>query len=56
MDDFESARSKFLPNNIKILFVAEAPPALDSRRFFYFVPVTLGDDEGPIPARICQRG
>ena len=42
-DRFESARKKFLPDHIKILFVAEAPPALDSQRFFYFVPVMDGD-------------
>ena len=40
---FESARKKFLPDHIKILFVAEAPPALDSQRFFYFVAIMVGD-------------
>ena len=42
-DPFESKRTKFRPDYIKILFVAEAPPALDSKRFFYFVSVTRGD-------------
>jgi hypothetical protein len=42
-DRFESARKKFLPDHVKILFVAEAPPALDAQRFFYFVPVMDGD-------------
>ena len=40
---FESARKKFQPKQIKILFIAEAPPPLDSKRFFYFVPVNRGD-------------
>ncbi len=40
---FESARKKFLRKPIDILFVAEAPPPLDSCRFFYFVEVTRGD-------------
>ncbi len=42
-DVFESAREKFRPDHIKTLFVAEAPPSVDSGRFFFFVPVTRGD-------------
>jgi hypothetical protein len=41
--DFEAARKKYLPNPIKLIFVAEAPPASDSGRFFYCVPVHKGD-------------
>lgn len=40
---FEAARKKYRPDQIKLLFVAEAPPAYDSNRFFYFVPVDSGD-------------
>jgi hypothetical protein len=42
-DPFESARRRFRPDHIKILFVAEAPPSRASRRFFYFVHVLRGD-------------
>lgn len=42
-DGFETARKKFQPNHVKILFVAEAPPPTESQRFFYFVPVPRGD-------------
>ena len=42
-DDFESARGDFRPKPINILFVAEAPPSLGSRRFFYFLKVERGD-------------
>ncbi len=41
--DFEAARNKYRPDYIKLLFIAEAPPANDSGRFFYFVPVHTGD-------------
>jgi hypothetical protein len=40
---FEFARNMFRPDTITMLFVAQAPPALSSRRFFYFVPVSRGD-------------
>ena len=39
----ELARNKYRPDHIELLFIAEAPPANDSRRFFYFVPVDIGD-------------
>jgi len=42
-DPFESARARFRPDYVKVLFVAEAPPAQGSKRFFYFVSVTRGD-------------
>jgi len=41
--DFEAARNKYNPDHIELLFIAEAPPANDSRRFFYFVQVDIGD-------------
>lgn len=38
----ESAREKYRPDKVKLLFIAEAPPsALD--RFFYYENVTKGD-------------
>ena len=37
------ARNKYRPDHIELLFIAEAPPANDSRRFFYSVPVDIGD-------------
>ena len=40
---FESAREKFRPEYIKTLFVAEAPPSVDSGGFFYFMPIARGD-------------
>jgi len=41
--DFESARRKYKPDNIRFLFVAEAPPRAGSGRFFYFEDVRIGD-------------
>src|SRR5579872_4895083 len=38
LSEFEAARAKYRPNPIKLLFIAEAPPAYGSDRFFYFVP------------------
>ena len=40
---FEAARAKYLPDQIKLLFIAEAPPTYDSERFFYFEQVDRGD-------------
>jgi plasmid stability protein len=40
---FEEARSKYLPDQIKLLFLAEAPPKLNSKRFFYFANVETAD-------------
>ncbi|MGA9564605.1 MAG: hypothetical protein WBS19_03690 [Candidatus Korobacteraceae bacterium] len=41
--DFDAARERYRPAHIKTLFIAEAPPALDSKRFFYFENVTSHD-------------
>lgn len=43
MNRFEKAREEFRPDPIKTLFVAEAPPPVDSERFFYFERVPRGD-------------
>ena len=33
---FEEARRKYRPETVNILLIAEAPPRIESRRFFYF--------------------
>lgn len=43
MSKISDARKKYKPNEIKILFVAEAPPKESSDRFFYFEEVKEGD-------------
>src|SRR5215475_8579359 len=40
---FAKASRKYRPSSIKLLFIAEAPPALKSGRFFYFTGLTTGD-------------
>ena len=37
------ASRKYRPATLKLLFIAESPPALKSGRFFYFVGLTDGD-------------
>jgi hypothetical protein len=41
--DFDAALERYRPGHIKTLFIAEAPPALGSKRFFYFENVTSHD-------------
>lgn len=41
-DRYQTARLKYKPNKIRILFIAEAPPQ-DERRFFYYEDVTSHD-------------
>jgi hypothetical protein len=40
---FAEASRQFRPTPIRLLFIAEAPPALRSGRFFYFASLTNGD-------------
>jgi hypothetical protein len=40
---FAAASRKYRPTEIKLLFIAEAPPAARFRRFFYFTGLTTGD-------------
>jgi hypothetical protein len=40
---FAKASRKYRPTTIRLLFIAEAPPALTSGRFFYFTALTNGD-------------
>jgi len=42
-EDFESVRQKYKPEVIKFLLIAEAPPKVESKRFFYFEDVQNGD-------------
>jgi hypothetical protein len=39
----EEASRKYRPRPIRLLFIAEAPPALESGRFFYLTSLTTGD-------------
>lgn len=43
INQFEAARRKYKPEEIKFLLVAEAPPHESSCRFFYFENVPTGD-------------
>lgn len=43
MNNFETERKKYKPEEIKILLVAESPPKSDSKRFFYFENVEIQD-------------
>ena len=40
---FEAVRNNYHPDLIRLLFIAEAPPANGANRFFYFVPIDRGD-------------
>lgn len=40
---FAEASRKYRPTSIRLLFIAEAPPALKLGRFFYFASLTNGD-------------
>jgi hypothetical protein len=40
---FEEAARRYLPSPVRILFIAEAPPAFKVNRFFYFTGLRDGD-------------
>jgi len=40
---FAVASRKYRPATVRILFIAEAPPAYESKRFFYFTGLRQGD-------------
>jgi hypothetical protein len=40
---FAQARKKYLPDQVKLLFITEAPPTPDRQRYFYFEQVKQGD-------------
>ena len=39
----EAARKRYLPSPLRVLFIAEAPPAVRTNRLFYFLDVKDGD-------------
>ena len=41
--EFEQARLKYKPDKIKYLLVAESPPEIEKKRFFYFEEVKIQD-------------
>ncbi|MEM9671553.1 MAG: hypothetical protein ACFB15_23775 [Cyclobacteriaceae bacterium] len=43
MTKFAEAREKYRPDNIKLLFISEAPPPEERNRYFYFEQVPRGD-------------
>lgn len=43
ISSFAVASQKYRPAKVRILFIAEAPPAHDSRRFFYFTDLREQD-------------
>jgi hypothetical protein len=40
---FEEAARRYLPDQLRLLFIAEAPPAFKVNRLFYFTGLTDGD-------------
>jgi hypothetical protein len=42
--NFEACRKKYKPERIRHLFIAEAPPEMDSKRFFYCEQVQKADN------------
>jgi hypothetical protein len=43
LNSFSLASRKYRPATVRILLIAEAPPAFDSRRFFYFTDLRQQD-------------
>lgn len=43
LNSFALASRKYRPATVRILFIAEAPPAYESKRFFYFTGLQQGD-------------
>jgi len=41
--EFEDSRERYRPDEIKYLFITEAPPSIDSDRYFYYRVVTEKD-------------
>jgi hypothetical protein len=40
---FREATRRYRPDQLRVLFIAEAPPAIKVHRFFYFTDLTSGD-------------
>ncbi len=43
LERFEEAAMRYLPNPLRLLFIAEAPPAFKVNRLFYFTGLRDGD-------------
>jgi hypothetical protein len=43
LERFEEAAKRYLPDPLRLLFIAEAPPAFKVKRLFYFTGLTNGD-------------
>ena len=43
LERFEEAARRYLPNPLRLLFIAEAPPAFKVNRLFYFTDLRDGD-------------
>ncbi len=43
LERFDEAARRYLPNQVRVLFVAEAPPAYKVDRLFYFTELKDGD-------------
>jgi hypothetical protein len=43
LERFEEAAKYYLPDPLRLLFIAEAPPAFKVNRLFYFIGLTDGD-------------
>jgi hypothetical protein len=42
-EQFEKAAKRYFPDRLRLLFIAEAPPAFKVNRFFYFTGLRDGD-------------
>jgi hypothetical protein len=43
LEQFEESAKRYLPHRLRLLFIAEAPPAFKVNRFFYFTGLRDGD-------------
>jgi hypothetical protein len=43
LERFEEAARRYMPNPLRLLFIAEAPPAFEVNRLFYFTGLRNGD-------------
>jgi hypothetical protein len=43
LERFEEAARRYLPDQLRVLFITEAPPAFRVNRLFYFTGLTDGD-------------
>jgi hypothetical protein len=43
LERFKQAATRYLPNPLRLLFIAEAPPAFKVNRLFYFIGLRDGD-------------